>query len=1726
MVGIAAAPKDAAKELEELELRVQSLQKDVDSKASTIKHLQNALDAKSMTIGILSKANKEGGGVESHIKTAVQTKIDAAVAEKAGEIAKLTDRLKELEATSRGSDVEDAVHLAVEETKKKAAKELEEVQQTVGNLSKEKARLSRVLASEHQTLEEERARVRSLEKELEEVKELVTPAQEAWKERDAATEAYNLARNALEEAKTRATEAEQRAEEASKRADEASQAADQRVKDAVDEAFERAEAERASAAELRTQMRDYQTKAFELKSTNDVLTSQLEGLQEEMQSMQDDHQKELDEAQKKLRVLEADQNSQWRAVTDSIDSRVKEMREAAEKEKQTLLEEQLQEVAKERQRFRELTEEADKLRLRCDAQEVELTALRDALEDDTDGRASVRKSMVKASISGLEAAAKKAEEVAAASEKASTAAAAEGEDSREGKRAKAKALREQSQFAFDEMTKRLAEVREEVEGEKKKLSADFEQKLKERGAKIVELENRCDILQTQVETLEQARDSLQNQREELNSEIREKDRDLELGQAEVEGLTHGKEEVEGRLASFMLMATLQRGVVSPAFSLLRQRLEALGRSKHGRGKDVDRIAVERCAVDDTTDTFPDESTVDGDGADEDTFPDADEDDEDEEEEDDEEERSYGVDQEGQEDFAEMLKANTLSSLLTGAGAVVQNGKEASEDLQEHVGNILYSLDLFPHIHEAQLQVLDKVGKGKELRNFVLLMQRAVGRCQRMAVAILELLMRGEDFFAALQNIVRTKGLEWQLRGLRAAGQYEVLLGLQRNMIKKQKTDYEDVLESYGEQCESNSDLERKCGELEKQVDELKREKESGGNQAKEQELQKKIEELTKEVEEQKKKAALAAAVAAEALPAQAGDSSAKRGSLGDKSTDDILALAASIKRRDSELAAASGDAPAAPAAPVKGKAKGKGPPPPGAGKGGAAPATDEAAEAPAAPAATDTGAPAPPAKGKGKAKGPPLPGALAAAAAAEEAPAEAPPGKAAGKGPPPPGGKGPPPPGGKGPPPPGGKGPPPPGGKGPPLPGGKGPPMPEGKGPPLPGGKGPPMPAGKGPPMPGGKGPAMPAGKGPAMPGGKGPAGPVKGGPPGKGKGKGGKGGLPAIDPGPEPPKELMPKKFHWTGVQGNRFATSIFADIVADMSGEAPQDAEKPKLKRLKVDLFQLTRHFFTQKKAGPTPEELAKQAASAKKTVATCLDGKRSQNVEIFLNGAGVTVEQVRSCVLDLNEKAMHTDNLVKCIDLYPPSEEVGTLKEFEKNNDPKDWGRAERFLLSLMGIDNFMLRAECCVTRGTFDEEFKGASTDVALIKASLLGVVKSTALPAIFAMIMQIGNYLNFGTNKGAQRGFSLDTLPLMMRVEGFNDKNYSLMRFMMDSLEVDKRLRDEAFDNMSKCEEASKLDFDESCRQVGELEKKVAKVLSTVTPAEEAKDGEKAATGKVGDAQFESALRAFATAADKKVKELRTQVDEVTELCKQCIDMYAEKQKTPIGEVLVKFSSFRKDMEAARRHNLEAKLKREKAEKRRQEQKAKDAAKEAKEAAKAAKAAEGGGAAASAKAEAKASPKAGAAPAVPGITRKDVAAGAVAVREKEESAQHMRTMKLQIPDKPKAPRSSTGQSALKSPRGDLLSSSAGESKPLGRLTLGPAGRPGARPADGPTGRQTVGPGGRPGRQTVGPGGRPDVLKVSGSGRISVGVPRSSLAALPSGARVVSTDPAESKPPPAS
>ena len=202
-------------------------------------------------------------------------------------------------------------------------------------------------------------------------------------------------------------------------------------------------------------------------------------------------------------------------------------------EKNEELLEALQQVDEKSQKIEALEIERDRLRLKTHSQDLELQALQEAVggPDKT------------------------------------------SETSNEGPhREKVIALREQSQFAFDEMTKRLVEIREEGDAERKRLQADLEQQLKQRAATLVEVQNARDRAETHAEALEQSNKDLSQQRDELVKQLGEERKRSQEQQEELDLQQEHQKTQQQRHAVLSLVHALQKSAVMPAFSLLRRSM--------------------------------------------------------------------------------------------------------------------------------------------------------------------------------------------------------------------------------------------------------------------------------------------------------------------------------------------------------------------------------------------------------------------------------------------------------------------------------------------------------------------------------------------------------------------------------------------------------------------------------------------------------------------------------------------------------------------------------------------------------------------------------------------------------------------------------------------------------------------------------------------------------------------------------------------------------------------------------------------------------------------------------------------------------------------------------------------------------------------------------------------------------------------------------------------------
>ncbi|XP_061541002.1 LOW QUALITY PROTEIN: protein diaphanous homolog 1-like [Phycodurus eques] len=425
--------------------------------------------------------------------------------------------------------------------------------------------------------------------------------------------------------------------------------------------------------------------------------------------------------------------------------------------------------------------------------------------------------------------------------------------------------------------------------------------------------------------------------------------------------------------------------------------------------------------------------------------------------------------------------------------------------------------------------------------------------------------------------------------------------------------------------------------------------------------------------------------------------------------------------------------------------------------------------------------------------------------------------------PPLPGMPGPPPP----PPLPGMPGPPPP----PPLPGMPGPPPP----PPLPGMPGPPPP----PPLPGMPGPPPP----PPLPGMPGlpPPPPLPGmGPPPPPGGPGmpppppfGMGGWGAPAP-VQLPYGLQPKKDYKPEVQLKRANWSkIGPEDLSENSFWTSAKEEKYENNEL---FAKLTLTFSSQTKTkkeleGAEEKQLQKKKAKELKV----LDSKSSQNLSIFLGSFRLPYEEIKNCILEVNEKVL-TESLVQnLIKQLPAPEQLSVLGEMKDEYD--DLAEAEQFGVVMSSVKRLVPRLQAILFKLQFEEQLNNIKPDVVSVTAACEELRKSTSFSKLLQIILLVGNYMNAGSRNGKAFGFSISYL-CKLRDTKSADLKQTLLHFLADvCMEQFPEVMSFA-DELIHVEKASRVSAETLQKNVelmGRQIKSLEKDLETFPPAQNDKD---------------------------------------------------------------------------------------------------------------------------------------------------------------------------------------------------------------------------------------------------------------------------------------------------
>ncbi|XP_070402781.1 inverted formin-2 [Nothobranchius furzeri] len=397
----------------------------------------------------------------------------------------------------------------------------------------------------------------------------------------------------------------------------------------------------------------------------------------------------------------------------------------------------------------------------------------------------------------------------------------------------------------------------------------------------------------------------------------------------------------------------------------------------------------------------------------------------------------------------------------------------------------------------------------------------------------------------------------------------------------------------------------------------------------------------------------------------------------------------------------------------------------------------------------------------------------------------------------------------------------------PPLPGGLGspPPPPPPPPPPLPGGLGSPPPPPPPPPLPGGLGspPPPPPPPPPPLPGGLGsppppPPPPMPGMPPPPPP-LSGMGGAPLPPPtglivaqtsqalganAPTPSRcpTLKMKKLNW---QKLRFVTdgpSMWATVQKEPPPREPNYSSIEQLFCLPVT--------EPKDKGATTP-------AKKEPKEITFIDPKKNLNMNIFLKQFKCTNEEFVAMIQNADRSKFDVEALKQLVKLLPEKHEIENLKSFQGEKDKL--ANVDRFYTSLLTVPCYQLRIECMLLCEETASMLEMLQPKVKLVEEACQSLKVSTLVPSFCRLILDVGNFLNYGSHTGNAEGFKISSLLKLTETKA-NKSRITLLHHILEEAEVNHPELLALPDEIQKCGKAAGINLDSIQAETGALLKQL------------------------------------------------------------------------------------------------------------------------------------------------------------------------------------------------------------------------------------------------------------------------------------------------------------------
>lgn len=265
------------------------------------------------------------------------------------------------------------------------------------------------------------------------------------------------------------------------------------------------------------------------------------------------------------------------------------------------------------------------------------------------------------------------------------------------------------------------------------------------------------------------------------------------------------------------------------------------------------------------------------------------------------------------------------------------------------------------------------------------------------------------------------------------------------------------------------------------------------------------------------------------------------------------------------------------------------------------------------------------------------------------------------------------------------------------------------------------------------------------------------------------------------PPVKQTTRPFYWQHLRGDVIKGTVWEEIERDSSN---QDNEVP-LVLNDSDLAVLESEFPPPSKDGPVTGgrqrsgsldlgPMSPGSPLASPRVVFLIDRSRANNISIIVKQFRVSNAALREAIMKVDTNVLSLERVQGLIKILPTEEEMAAISAFQ--GDPMTLNEAERILKELMTVPRLKQRLSSLQATLLFPGLVRDLEEKIGKVRNASKEIANSVEFKSVLQVILQVGNKMNNGTNRGNAKGFRLNDLTKLAQLKSV-DRSVTLLHYV-------------------------------------------------------------------------------------------------------------------------------------------------------------------------------------------------------------------------------------------------------------------------------------------------------------------------------------------------------------